>query len=120
MNTDEIIFGIGMFGAMLSLMLYVVFGQTTVKKLRKNIETKNSLGIEFASGWDILNVAQALALPRFITKKLNQSSISYLYANTDLLMKHTNKFDRYLAFVLYWLLFSSILSILSLAVFFND
>ena len=40
------------------MLLYLLFGQITVRKLRKNPETKQSLGIEFVSGWDILNVAQ--------------------------------------------------------------
>lgn len=86
-----------------ALILYVIFGQVTVRKLRKNPDTKNKLGIEFASGWDILNAAQAIALPRFITDKLKQSPLSAMYANTDELLKHTNLFDRILAKLFYWL-----------------
>jgi len=37
--------------------LFVLFGQITVRKLRKNPATKNELGVEFLSGWDIINVA---------------------------------------------------------------
>jgi len=40
-------------------ILFIIFGQVTVRKLRKNPETKHELGIEFASGWDIFNVASA-------------------------------------------------------------
>jgi len=69
------------------MILYIAFGQITVKKLRKNPETRDSLGVQFASGWDILNIAQALALPKFITKKLGKSPISFLYVSTDLLEK---------------------------------
>jgi len=55
------IVGICMF---LTAILYVIFGQVTVKKLRKNPKTKDALGLEYVSGWDIINVAQALAIPR--------------------------------------------------------
>lgn len=45
-------------------ILYVLFGQVTVRKLRKNTETKDYLGLELSSGWDILNVASAICRPR--------------------------------------------------------
>ena len=84
-------------------ILYVLFGQLTVRKLRKNPETKDALGIEFASGWDILNVAKAFAMPKTITKKWKKSAQSAFYANIDILHKHTNKFDRVLGAVFYWI-----------------
>lgn len=85
------------------LLLYVLFGQLTVRKLRKNRLTKNELGIEFVSGWDILNVAQALTVPRKLMQKFNkkQSFLSAFYANTELLYKHTSLLDRILARMLY-------------------
>ncbi len=85
------------------LLFYVLFGQVTVRKLRKNPQTKNELGIEFVSGWDILNVAQALTIPRKLMPKFNkkQSALSAFYANTELLYKHTNRSDRILARILY-------------------
>lgn len=51
-------------GCVLSAILYVAFGQITVRKLRKNPKTKDALGLEYASGWDIINVAQVFAFPR--------------------------------------------------------
>ena len=95
--------GIGMLFVFFALILYVVFGQITVKKLRKNPETKESLGIEFASGWDILNVAQALAIPRSWSRKLESSPLSGLYAKSELLRQNTSSFDKALAFIFYWL-----------------
>lgn len=80
---------------LLALILFVLFGQITVRRLRKNLGTKNSLGTEFASGWDMLNVAQAL--PSCITRKLAKSPISNLFADRDLLEYHTSVFDRSLA-----------------------
>ena len=94
----------------LVIILFVLFGQVTVRKLRKNPKTKDELGMEFVSGWDIINVAQALAMPKFIMRKFKNTSLSILYADTDLLYKHTNAFDRLLGSVFYWLLMISGLS----------
>lgn len=108
MSLVDFIFALGMLGLILSLILYVLFGQITVRRLRKNPETTSALGIEFASGWDILNVAQALALPKFITRKLAESPMANFYANRDVLDKNTNLFDRCLALTFYWLFVVSI------------
>ncbi len=108
MSLEDFIFALGFFGGILSLILYVLFGQITVRKLRKKPESKGRLGVEFASGWDIFNVAQALSLPKFITRKLAESPMSNLYANRDVLDENTNLFDRCLARIFYWLLAVSI------------
>jgi hypothetical protein len=92
--------GIGMF---LTAVLYVVFGQVTVKKLRKNPKTKEMLGLEYVSGWDIINVAQALAIPRSWSRKLERSSLSPMYANSSLLFANTSRLDRVLGTTFYWL-----------------
>ena len=91
----------------LSLILYVFFGQITVRKLRKNPKTKDALGTEFASGWDILNAAQALAIPKAWAKILKSSPVSALYADVDVLYEYTTTFDKVLAFIFYWLFISS-------------
>lgn len=105
-----------MLGIICAAILFVIFGQFTVRKLRKNPETRECLGVEFAHGLDILNVAQALSLPRSLTRKLNRSPLSLLHANSDVLFKHTTKFDRCLARACYWLLMGSTLPMLALAV----
>ena len=89
------------------MILLVIFGQTTVRKLRKNPNIKNELGLEFASGWDILNVAQALATPKKIHKILESGQLSFLYANSDLIAKHTNRFDKILAIIFFWMFMGS-------------
>lgn len=107
----------------LAIILFVLFGQITVRKLRKNPETKCALGSEFTSGWDILNVAQALSIPMTWSKKLENSRISFLYANSNLLIKYTTKFDRILGrmFFLCWatsgLMFFSLMLLDLLGVF---
>ena len=63
MSIEGLLFACGMAGSFLTIVLYVIFGQVTVRELRKNPETKEKLGIEFVSGWDILNVAGALSTP---------------------------------------------------------
>lgn len=81
----------------------MLFGQITVRKLRKNPETKDALGIEFASGWDILNVAKVMAMPKKFAQKLKGTPKSVFYADIDLLYKHTSAFDRMLGAIFYWL-----------------
>ncbi|MFT7186123.1 MAG: hypothetical protein ACI84K_001516 [Pseudohongiellaceae bacterium] len=102
--------GLIIFSSLITVILYVAFGQLSVRKLRKNPATKAFLGIELASGWDIINVAQALSLPKAWRLKLKNSSLSSIYANSDVLFEHTNKFDRILGTVFYWFLMISGLS----------
>lgn len=85
-------------------ILYVLFGQITVRKLRKNPATKNALGLELVSGWDIVNAAQALALPRSVSKKLSAGPLQTMEANAEVLHEHTSAFDRLLARTFYWTL----------------
>ncbi len=94
--------------AFIGCILFVIFGQITVRKLRKNPETKYSLGIGFASGWDILNVAGALALPKAVVQRIKRNSVSMgmgsgFEADPDILYKHTTVFDRVLARIFFWL-----------------
>lgn len=89
--------------AFFAMIFFVLFGQITVRKLRKNPQTKQDLGIEFMSGWDILNVAGALAMPRWLNRKLRNNPLGSLYANADLLDENTSTFDRILAIIFYTL-----------------
>ena len=102
MDIENLFFGLSMIGILITCVLYVIFGQITVRKLRNNPVTKNALGSEFASGWDILNVAKALSIPRSWSKKLENSRFSFLYANSDLIFKNTTKLDRFLGFIFFW------------------
>ena len=100
-----------------ALIMFVLFGQITVRKLRKNPELQHALGLELVSGWDIINVAQALAMPKAAMNKLNKTPIAVFFANAELLKKHTNKFDRVLGTFFYCLLMFSGLSFAFLALF---
>ena len=101
MNIGDLIFTTCMGGFVLCMILYVFFSQITVRKLRKNIATKNKLGLELTSGWDILNVAGALSSPEWLRDRFSASRLSGLAANYQLLYDNTNKFDRILARV-FW------------------
>jgi hypothetical protein len=94
----------------ITCILYVLFGQITVRKLRKNPKTRDALGLEYASGWDIINVAQALAFPRSWSTKLQKSRLSFMYANAKILLENTNKLDRFLGVLFYWIMMFSGLS----------
>lgn len=108
------LFGYAAFAMLLALVLYVAFGQITVRKLRRNPGNEHALGVEFASGWDIFNVAQALALPRSWTKKLESSHLSALYANSETLRRQTTPLDRALAATFFWLFTMSGFAIIGL------
>ena len=84
-------------------ILFVLFGQVTVRKLRKNPKTKDVLGGELLSGWDILNVAQALAFPASWLKRIENSPLSFMEADSRIVRENTNKFDHILGMIFYWL-----------------
>jgi len=115
MNVENFLFGCSLGGMLIGLILYVIFGQLTVRKLRKNSETKKQLGLEFASGWDIYNVAQALSLPKSLTKKLENSPLASMYANSECLRENTTIVDRLLAYLFYWVFTASGLTLIVLA-----
>jgi hypothetical protein len=104
MNTITMLVGVMIAASMVSGVLYVAFGQITVRKLRKNPKTKDLLGVEYASGWDIINVAQSFSFPRAWAKKVENSKFSFMYANATALYENTTKFDQVLGFVFYWVL----------------
>ena len=110
--------------AIIGSIFLVIFGQVTVRKLRKNTEAKDALGIEFISGWDIIHAGMALTLPRKFGRRIRKAPFGLLYADSDLLYKHTTIFDRIIARVFYIIyavagLFGAVLMLLDLFGFFN-
>ena len=92
---------------LIACVLFVVFGQVTVRRLRKKPETRDHLGLEFASGWDILNVAQVLAIPRSWSKRMERSPLAALNAKSDVIFQYTNRFDKILGCIFFWSFASS-------------
>ncbi len=87
---------------MLQVILFVIFGLVTVRKLRKNPATRNHLGVQFVPGWVILNVSIALARPRRWAQRVENSPLGWLVANSQLVRAHTTRLDRMLARVHFW------------------
>jgi len=116
MNVELTLFAISMAALFLTMIFYVIFGQFTVRKLRKNPKTKDELGIEFVSGWNILNVAGALAMPKWINRKFKSTPLAFLYANADIVYANTSIFDRVIAIILYALFLFSGFSLIILGV----
>ena len=101
MSLFDVLFVIGLCILIIGAILFVIFGQITVRKLRKNPETKAELGIEFVSGMDIFNVGLALTLPIKYARRSKKGPFGMLRADVDMLYKHTTRFDRILARVFY-------------------
>lgn len=77
-------------------ILFFLFGQITVRRLRKNPATREKLGLEFASGWDIFNVAGAMCRPQWLSERLRRSTLSFTAADERPIYENTNWFDRLL------------------------
>lgn len=96
--------GLLILATLLTSIMFVLFGQITVRKLRKRPDTRNALGLEHVSGWDIINAAQALALPQRLSKKLEKSPLSFIYGKSSVLRENTNPLDRFLGSLFYWMM----------------
>jgi hypothetical protein len=114
MSTFSVLLAIGFIGLFIGCILFVVFGQITVRKLRKNPETKEHLGMEFTSGWDILNVAGALSTPLWLRNKFENSPLKFMSARYEVIYNHTSIFDRILGRTFWFFYMSSGLLIIAL------
>ena len=117
-DLELFLFELGLGGGFVACILFVIFGQVTVRKLRKNLATKGKLGVEFMSGYDIFNVASSLSSPKWLRDKLSRSPLSFLSADYETLYEHTNLFDRILGRS-FWLLCIASTSILMFLVILN-
>ncbi len=110
---ESTIFALAMSGMFIAWVLFLIFGQVTVRKLRKNPAMKGKLGTEFASGYDIFNVASALSAPKWFRDKFSQSPLSFLAADYKALYENTSLLDRILGRV-FWILLSVSTSVMIL------
>ncbi|WP_404361886.1 hypothetical protein [Marinobacter sp.] len=83
-------------------ILFLIFAKVTVRKLERNPETKEALGLEFVSGWRIFNIAEALVLPKSLLHRVRGGPLGGLFADAELLREHVNQFDRFLAHLFVW------------------
>lgn len=114
--TVSFLFGFGAILGILACILFVVFGQVTVRKLRKNPKLKGDLGFEFVSGWDIVNVAHSLFIPLSLSDKLHKGPLAFLEANARTIREHTTKLDLFLARAFCFFLYTSQIILLPLAI----
>lgn len=77
-------------------ILFVIFGQVTVRKLRKNPATRDMLGFEWVSGLDIFQVASALTRPARLSRRLERGALRWYFADSRTLRAHTTRLDRIL------------------------
>ena len=101
MDLKHVVFFIFWCWCILFWIIYIIFGQVSVRKLRKNPITKKSLGLEFVSGWDIFNVAFSLSYPVWMREVAKKSPLSFLEADYDAIYPYTTRFDRVLAKIIY-------------------
>ncbi|SET94001.1 hypothetical protein SAMN04487962_1532 [Marinobacter segnicrescens] len=94
--TFSTLLGICFLFILIGWVLFVLFGQITVRTLRKNPETRDKLGLDFASGWDIFNVAGAMCRPHWLSERLRRSTLSFTAADERPIYENTNWFDRLL------------------------
>jgi hypothetical protein len=119
MSYDDLatlLIGLALLCAILAGIFFVIFGEVTVRKLRKAPETKDLLGMEFVSGWDIMNVAHALSWPKAILRRLGKGPLSFLRADPDLIYQHTTKLDRFLGRAFYLMQVLSVMWLVLLAI----
>ena len=117
MDLELIIFIIIMCWAIFYWIVYIIFGQVLLRKLRKNPITKKSLGLEFVSGWDILNVAFSLSYPVWMREVAKKSPLSFLEADYDAIYPYTTRFDRALAKIVYCMIGAPIIFELAAFIF---
>ena len=78
-------------------ILFVVFGEVTVRRLRKDLQVRRQMGYEFFPGWDIVNVAVALSWPRRLVRWLDRGVFRGFRANLETMYRNTSPLDRMLA-----------------------
>jgi hypothetical protein len=106
-NSILVLFGICLTGMIITSILFIAFGEITVRKLKKNYQINQDLGFEFISGSNIIGIAQALSLPRWIVRR--SGTVFGILPDPDMLYEHTTKLDRVLGRIFYWTLMVSVL-----------
>ena len=104
-DATTLLLGLAILGSIITGIFFVIFGEVTVRRLRKDPETKNCLGMEFVSGGNIVSVAQTLAWPRSLTRG---SGTFGLMPNAELMYSHTTKLDRFLGRLFYWTMIATV------------
>lgn len=99
------VFALNVVGIVITGLLFVLFGVITVRRLRKLPELKEALGFEYVSGRDIVNVATALGIPRYLNRKVRKTGWGFMFADADAIYPYTTRLDRALAYLFCWTFF---------------
>ena len=104
MELIVILCGILLLGCLIFSIQFILVGQFTARKLRKNPKTKDHLGFAFMHGWEILNIIGALGRPKRITERMKKSwlPMSWVHGDDELIKKHTTRFDRRLSIITWY------------------
>ena len=94
-------------------VMYLVFGQVTVRRLRKSPATRDCLGMELLNGGDIVLVAQALTWPGWMQQRAENGCLGFMVARSRVIRQYTNRLDRILARLCYWSMSICLLLLLS-------
>ncbi|MBU6439620.1 MAG: hypothetical protein KGS28_05240 [Betaproteobacteria bacterium] len=98
------------------LMTMIVFGCTTVRRLRKHPELRASFGWQPLPGFATVQAAMALTLPRSFARVLVMSPLRSLLADPQALHRHTSPWEHRLARFAYL----NLLAYLLIAIFFSE
>ncbi len=99
---EEFAFHLMVFSLSVAGILYVVFGQVTERKLRRNPATRHCLGVELPYSGEIGNVAQAFGWPSWLQQRAERGGLSFMVAQSRILRQHTTRLDRALARACFW------------------
>jgi hypothetical protein len=96
-DLEAIIFLSLILAVMLTGILFVAFGQVTVRKLRKNPATRDALGFEHIGGADIATAAFSLLVPKSLWFRYRQRrEEGWPAPDPGLLRQHMSKLDQIL------------------------
>jgi hypothetical protein len=99
---EAVAFDITLWSMLVAGVMYLVFGQVTVHRLRKNPATRDCLGISWLSGEDIAHVAFAVSIPRRIHQRAESGCLGFMVAKSEVVLQHTTRLDRILGWLCYW------------------
>ena len=95
-------------GLWLGIILFVIFHLLTVRRLHKDPEIRERLGIGFMPGWEAQSVAAAVTVPRRFTRWARRGRLRELYADCDTVYQSTSRAERCLGRVCYVTLMGSV------------
>ena len=105
-------------GFMTSLVMtwsaFLLLRVITVRRLRRDLRTRDHLGLDIFPGWQTWNVATTLSWPQAMGRYFDSRPLAALRAHSRILYANTSRLDRCLARACHW---SQILMMVWMVVF---